>query len=328
MKKFKLIIAVSFLSIAFLISGCDNDDGVSSHQGQEIKVGSTASPKAQFAQKKQMDRLQKAGINTENLDAYFSLGWTSYPAYDSTETINEIYSFGYAGAFDEATYKNFDMGDVAVSYGSDKTDFNKYEYEFTYTDEQGNVVTEKDIFYDLYKFPMTEEEIMDENFLFEEVELPYFGGQDYVFTATGSDEFPAVTISVTAPAEQLEITEPKSDVEIDLNTPLTIKWQGGQGTSQLFLSVYPMLDWENISEDDWDSIDEEFDFDFGVFKEVDANTGEYTLTPEEMKSISEDDLIIGLFIDVYNYNVVSTNEGGKNIVAELHLGNSIEALIK
>ena len=89
-----------------------------------------------------------------------------------------------------------------------------------------------------------------------------------------------------------------------------------------------MLDWENISDDDWDSIFEQFEFEFGFFKEIDTGAGEYTLTTEETKSISNNKYVNGLFIDVYNYNVIENNDSGKNVVAEIHLGNSVETSIK
>ena len=318
MKVNKKLVFFLILGLAYFFSGCnDSGNNLMPDVKSPSKMLRKAAPKAQFMQQMQLGRLEKAGLNSSDIDAYFTIGW--YPAYDfdGNSFSDEIYSFGYAGAYSNKDYRNFDMGDVSVNYGSDKTDFYKHTFDFFYTDSLGNNTDSKDVFYDLYKYDMIEDD-MDTLTNFEEAKVPYVSGANYIFKATGSDEFSPIEITVNSPGEFLEITSPAKDAEVDLNNDLKIQWNGGNGAENTSLSVFPELDWDNISDQDYITLMN--DIDSGIFVELTAGQTEYVVSKKDLERFNHQ-YVKGLFIDIYSYNLTKQVTDKRNVIAELHFGN-------
>ncbi len=184
----------------------------------------------------EMESHDAIGDSIEFKDAVFSLGWGKfYNPFDEAiqdrsdafaiapDTTNQTFGF-------RRRFGGKDMGTVTLDYGSGSIELLKVEMR------NGGV------FYNYGKRkPGNPRGMMHGDNGEVSESIPFIPGQTYRFDATGSTDFSAVSVEITAPAAALQISSPVADTEIDASS-LEVVWQGGNANDALLISLVPLID--------------------------------------------------------------------------------------
>lgn len=207
--------------ITLLIAlGCNND-GVNSPTDEVIVESLNRS-----VLDEELTNAQNAGIEIEDVDALFSLGWKEFANPMAGEAVLRSEVFAVAPSQDSTLSPRLrgglDMGSVGLSYGTESVELNKIEKR------NGG------IFYSLGR-PVRHGRFGPPDS--SGGDIPFIAGATYTFTTTGTESFPEVNVSITAPGQRVSITSPAQGSEVDVTSDLLITWSGGVADQQVAISV-------------------------------------------------------------------------------------------
>jgi hypothetical protein len=152
-------------------------------------------------------RLAAWGIDIKESDGIFGIGWRSRmrPEDAESDSFGHARAVAFGDAVEDERRPGIDMGTVTLSYTGGEVELTKRERPrggTIYTSLSGR---------------------RQEN----PVSIGFAGGGEYQFDVSGSDEFAAVTLSVTAPQELLNITSHARGDAVSPDDDLVIEWSGG-----------------------------------------------------------------------------------------------------
>jgi len=171
------------------------------------------------------------GINFQNINGYFGLGWTGFGSPFSG--VGDLrFGVAHAIAFDLNQISNtraeldlLDMGDVNLSYGGNTLQLLKMNFP-------------PSVYYSSIGF----------NIRPDLVSIPFLPHTAYEFETTGSDKIPPIKIALTTPAQLLEITSPASLETFNPSNDLTVTWTAAtsnNGRTLLTVTPMPIIDISN-----------------------------------------------------------------------------------
>lgn len=228
MKNLKYLLPVCFVALFASGFGC-HVDGLNS--SPENAAEDEALSFSETVLNGEFSSAGEAGINVEDVDAIFSLGWHPFKSPRSEEEGIRSQAFAVAPNADATMQPRLrgglDMGQVILNYAEGSAELRKIEKR------RGGV------FYRLGKmrpgpfgrFGADE----------EDVNVPFIAGGTYTFVVTGSEDFPAISLEVTAPSDPIQITSHSDDAEIDANSALDITWSGGVEDQLVVIALLPAL---------------------------------------------------------------------------------------
>lgn len=159
-----------------------------------------------------------------------------------------------------------------------------------------------------------------------DVEIPFIPGDTYSFIASGSDDFTALTVSITAPAQALQITSPAQQGSVSATEALTVTWEGGAVDGKLVIGLLPVFNRE----------DSQGPFGRrgprgrrGGFHEkpnryeIETNTGEYTIPVEDIQTLASDENISGIIVQVMQMVQQETELDGAKYVSNIRTGDQV-----
>ena len=290
--------------------------------------------------KNQIASLKSAGVDLDSVDAIFELGWLPDIADESRPLIAQAFAIAInkAAEQDPSQPFGFDMGSVTLSFDNEQVELLKTENEFG-------------IFYDLVG-PISEDNYQDSTSREPKIQIPFNAGGTYGYNVSGSNEFPAVSIELTAPTEWVSLTSPGNGDLYTVGEALKVTWTGGQPGDSLYLAIFTDFnifdkedDHENEDdegddddgddEDDDDGEDDEDEYDPGsneldLFGEeriflVDASAGQHTIPADfinEILSEENDEETLMIAISSFEQSVVQQND--KTLLGFIHIGDLVE----
>jgi hypothetical protein len=269
--------------------------------------------------------LKGSGVNTDSANAFFVLRWSQRLFHHfNTDTVN-----GHAAAVayeQPATLRDrnavgLDMGTVSVVTGTDTLDLSKFESRFSgvrygmfggfnggrprhggcdgIRDGRGG--------YNHHMSQRRSNKGPGHGFLIANV--PFNAGGTYQFLASGADSIPALTQSIQAPSQLVEITGLADMDTVDLTQDLTVTWNGDPAATKMVLVIAR-------------------GFKFGHFKNhgetvqalvqpVDPSAGSYTVPAQTVQDLLGEAKagILRLYLSQSNVNMVNDPQLGTILVS-------------
>ena len=335
MKILKSALSFAFVMSLFFSIGCNNqgENGITSPS--QLNQSSQSNVAAQNEIRKQMGTLKSTGVDFENADAIFELGWMP----DEMASNSQLVAEAFAIAFNKTAIQNnnapfsLDMGSVTLNYNNQQAELIKTKEEFG-------------VFYDLFG-GFDDDDFHNQQ---SQIQIPFIPGATYRYTASGSADFDALSLDLTAPTSPLQITSPTNDGIYKTGDSLLVTWQGGQLGDSLFLTIFPDFESCNEYDDDISGHDKDDDDDFGdhddgefgdddedgedfddldpgdEFEEeegilVDAAAGSYTIPASIITEFLNDTHVKSFWIAIAAFKESVIQQNNKTIVAIIHLGD-------
>ncbi|MCA9740863.1 MAG: hypothetical protein H6695_05405 [Deferribacteres bacterium] len=341
MKNRRTLFSLAFAGLLISAMGCDSvfNNGVNSvdesslTQLDELAKSSTLDYEAATA--------EAAGCSTlTDKDAVFSLGFSEF--YDPFEETVKERSDAFAVAPDSETFSGLrpragkDMGTVTLSYNGSSVELQKVEHD-------------GGIFYNYgRRMPGNPRgEMHGDNGEVGDA-IPYLPGTTYTFAATGAGDFPALSLDLTTPATALQITNPAEGSDIDASSDLTVTWQGGESSSNLMLSVVPILDRANFEGPNAryheqgsngrplggghphggkpfgrDGMEPGQFHDLHLRIVIEENNGSYTIPASDIATVLDIENVIGIAVHVSQLQSVEIEDGDASYAMILRQGDSV-----
>lgn len=228
--KRKLSSLVLLVALAGL-AGCN--DQLSEINAVDGNSFDTATLERQAIISAEAGEFEDAGVTLNDKAAIFSIGWHNF--YNPVEDELQARSDAFAVAPDEIGLNSRrpragkDMGTVTLETGDTVLELLKVE------------LPNGGVFYNLgrrtpgnHRGPMHGDNGEISN------AIPFVPGGVYRFVASGSDAFPAITVTLTAPAEALRITNPAHNSSIAAGEDFELSWNGGAAESGIMISFMPV----------------------------------------------------------------------------------------
>ena len=334
MKFIKPGVVSLFMTVLAFAFGCNNgvNSPTSLDEGVDAALNSTSS-----ALNTELANAQEAGINIEDVDALFSIGWRSFSPAMSEEEEMKSKVFAVAPNADSTMRPRLrsgsDMGQVVLSYPDGSAELNKSEKR------NGG------IFYSLGG-RKGRGRFGDEGSDDEAVNIPFVAGGTYTFEATGTESFPAVSVDITA-AEAIVITSHEDDAQIDSSAALDLSWTGGVADQPIVISIRPAR--ERV--EGQDPADSGFRNGRGSGRGqggrgrgrghgmgpegrngrfhgarfmLESNPGAFTISAEEIGNLLANENVTGLRVAVTQIQKVETEQDGATYAIHLRTGDSVK----
>lgn len=242
------------------------------------------------------DEIQLIYDNRSDLnkgDVMFSLSWgrINAPVWDLALEIGHAMAVAFDGQESKRGYFYFgglDMGAVTLEMPSDTVELNGINghggsYVYLSTPKLEGRGRHG---FDNFNFSM----------------VPFEASSPYIFKATGSDEFEAITVGLTTPETLISLSSLTDGQKIAPDEDLVIEWQGASAESHILIALLPFHNPNgrpgNIGPRDRKKVR----YDYGkniefirldfqnhpvIVKKLDSNNGAYTITAEELKELVE-----------------------------------------
>ncbi len=229
------------------------------------------------------------GFGLDSVDAVFTLSWgqISLPRLPFKINTGQAMVLALPADHDPRFYNGgLDMGEVTLTLPDDQiilTGFQGYGGGFVYT-----------------SFPRPGHDLKDgrrtgngpfARFNFNR--LAFRAGADYTFENSGSDDFPAMRVTLTAPDSRLTLESVNDGQALDSTADLTIRWTGGNTDDHLLVALlaFAAPDARPGHVNDQQPHAEDMRLGFGnrpiLVKVLDRNDGAITFTAEEWTTILE-----------------------------------------
>jgi len=217
--------------------------------------------------------LKASGINMDSANVIFSLGWNQFigPMHQGSNHSSHARAVGFEEPqnIHPRLRGGEDLGTVNINYSGQQIELNKIQ------------TPEEDIFYSNFIKPHKRhsrkrgpggQNGSDGNI----VDIQYNPSTEYQFVTTGAGNFNPISMSVTSPAELLDITSNQNGDTINVNNDLSLTWAGGSETDKIAIRILP----------------HQFPghgrhphprhFAEGIFILLDTNTGQHTISTTEL----------------------------------------------
>ncbi len=201
--------------------------------------------------------LKEGGMDIDASAGIFSIGWNEIfrPFDDERHIMGMAFAVAF-GEFNDHHKFGLNMGSVFINYGDHNVELHKKT-----NDKRGTM-------YSLFKRPFGDSDQL----------LEFIPGTEYQFEVTGSDRFSPITLSLTSPDALIDITSHDHGDVIDPTQDLTVTWEGGKDDGMVAVRMMPIALHKKGRKD-------RLHFDHIIFKILDTNTGEYTLTSEQIQEL-------------------------------------------
>jgi len=233
MKARTLLTHLSLAGLLLWTMACNKpfDAGLNSNETNNLD---DAAIQSEATLSKELADAQDGGVQVEDVDAIFSLGWHQFynPTADAIQTRSDAFAVAPSEDFAQRPpfHAGLDMGAVVLRYNDTALELLKVQMR------NGGV------FYNYgRKMPGNPRGMMHDQESASD-DIPFIPGGAYSFEASGTENFAPVTVQITAPTELLQITGPEMDAVIDSTTDLEVTWQGGESTQPLVVALMPIFD--------------------------------------------------------------------------------------
>ena len=276
-----------------------------------------------------VETLSDGGVAVDSAYGVFSLGWNQFITPMQTEATTSSHAFAIAYDDLQAITRRprggggLDLGQVSIAYSGNAVNLNQKE------SHDGGFL------YALFNHPRQA----------DPVNIEFVGGATYDMVITGSDMFLPLTVSLTAPAEAININSHASGDSVSSAEALTLNWSGGTTDDRVLLRIgvhmKPRHDGPHRPHDrgghqpgdgpplrngghqpgDRPMPHQKPDAIFVVF---DTNPGTYTVTAEDMAALlsdGESDGMIGIHLTQVAANEVLHE--GKTYATALRTGERL-----
>ncbi len=234
MKTMKFLFGLAGITLLALGLGCGEiDNGVSS-DSDELVISSDLDNEETLSF--ELSSHDAALPNLTDADALFSVGWSKFYNPFEEEIVQRSDAFAVAPdtSLDSAVFRPHfgtgqDMGTVTLSYAGESLELLKVEMR------NGSV------FYNFgRRLPGNPRGMFHGDDGEVSAEIPFLAGETYRFDATGTETFPAVSVSLTAPTDALGIVSPEDGATL-AGGDLEVVWQGGNTGEKLLVSLVPLM---------------------------------------------------------------------------------------
>ncbi len=190
--------------VAFTASGCRDVAEPESAESSALLSGSEASVEHR---ERMAERLAAYGIDIKESGGIFGIGWRSRMRLGDAESdpFGHARAVAFGDALEDERRPGIDMGTVTLSYPDDEVELTKRDRP------KGGTI------YTSFIRPRHE----------NPTSIGFAGGGEYEFDISGSDQFAAVTLSVTAPSDLINITSHTRGDTVSPDEDLVIEWSGG-----------------------------------------------------------------------------------------------------
>lgn len=225
-----------FSSLALLVAfaglaGCN--DRLSEINAVDGNSLDTAMLERQAIISAEAGEFENAGVTLSDKAAIFSIGWHNFynPAADELQARSDAFAVApdETGLNSRRPRAGKDMGTVTLEAGDTVFELLKVE------------LPNGGVFYNLgrrapgnHRGPMHSDNGEISN------AIPFVPGGTYRFVASGSDDFPAIAVNLTAPAAALQITNPAHNGSIAAGDDLELSWSGGTADAGVMISLVPV----------------------------------------------------------------------------------------
>lgn len=263
--------------------------------------------------------LQESGVSVDSSYGIFSIGWNQFIRFDQSDAT--VSGHAMAAAFDELqTAPNrrrlaaaLDMGDVTISYGSNSIALNRKNNR---RHGSSNVYT---LFHSRRDSGA--------------VALEFIPDAVYTFTATGSDQFSALTTSITAPASLLDITSHSIGDTVSGSNDLTVTWSGGKIDAGIALRLTPRLD------NSGRIFGGRHHFRPGqrplphqhagsIIVRLENNPGSYTFSATDIADLLDQTDAAGLAVSIGQFEILDFDHDGRNYKTVMRNGDRVRLTIE
>lgn len=345
--------------------GCDNSftDGINAFEEDSLNEINAAIYEA--AVNDELSKVADNGTDLEGVDAIFSLGW--HPFYNPIEEELQIRSDAFAVALNSDSTQERrlragkDMGTVTLVFSQGEFELNKRELPnggvvynigkkmhgrkggfrsggrggpesnnqggFGRGNRGGN---QRGLGFgsgNLGGMRPGNHEGNNE----PDIDIPFVAGDTYSFTATGSEDFPALTVSITAPQQTLQITSPANDSAINSSEDLKVSWDGGASEGKLVIGLIPVIDRDN-NQGSFGRGPRGHRRGSGNHEpppryEIETNTGEYTIPAADIQALASDENVTGIIVQVMQMIQQETEQDGKKYVTSIRTGDQVVLIL-
>jgi hypothetical protein len=169
-------------------------------------------------------------------DGIFTISWNEFLLPGDSVLTLRSHVFAVAPDSDTLSRWGLDMGDVALAYDAESVELNKIE------------TVCGGIFYSLGTKPLGpgrrgggRHGNAGQIVFNDSTTVPFLPSSDYTFTATGTDSFPALSLTATAPAGLITITAPAAFDSVSGSADLELAWTGGEAAQPIMVTVKPVI---------------------------------------------------------------------------------------
>ncbi len=354
MRRTHLYSMTCIIALLIFSVGCDNSitDRINAFEEESLNEINAAIYEA--AVNDELSKVADNGTDLEGVDAIFSLGW--HPFYNPVEEELQIRSDAFAVALNSDSTQEHrkragkDMGTVTLVFSQGEFELNKRElpnggvvynigkkmhgrkggfrsggHGGTESNNQGGFGrgnrggNQRDLGFGSGNLGgmRPSHEGNDE----PDVDIPFVPGDTYSFTVTGSEDFPALTVSITAPQQALQITSPANDGAINSSEDLLVSWDGGAIEGKLVIGLIPVIDRNNRGQRGHRSGSE--NHERPPHYEIETNTGEYTIPAADIQTLLSDENVTGIIVQVMQRIQQETEQGEAKYVTGIRTGDQV-----
>lgn len=288
MKRIFLLLLTTSLTGLLIYCGSNESGliGPEPNNGKILKTGSL---------KKHAEQLKAVGLKMDEIDIFLSLNWFNFDLESQYDFISDGAAFAFNN--DPNQLLSLDMGDVILNTPQESFKF------FKLNEGSEAIYSLQKAYYDSTQTPLD-----------QLVRVPFKAFSSYAFNITGSSKVNGFNVAFKTPSAKYEITSHKRIDSHDFSEDLTITWEKGNNEDNVIL-----LAWADKYEFSMEDIGK-----FAVFSEkVDAATGTYTISKEELKKITGGSTKFKLHIDLSCVNLEVIKKGNTNIAVGSTIGSYI-----
>lgn len=310
-----LIIALSLPVV--MASGCRD---VAEPESAETTAYLSGGDNSGEHQKRMAEMLAAYGIDIDESGGIFGIGWRSRWRPDDVDpkARGRARAIAFGEAPEDGRRPGIDMGTVTLSYPDDQVELTKRERPnggTVYTSSSG---------------PRHE----------NPTSIGFAGGGEYEFGVSGSDEFEAVTLSVTAPSELMSITSHSRGDTVETDEDLVIEWSGG-GDGKVAIAFAALAGERPGKQDRPNGRSGRRGRHGGgpggpgghgavhpkpanvLHEMIDGNNGEYTLTADRLAELVGDSGATRIAVHVSQLITSDVDHDGETLWAVLHTGDRV-----
>lgn len=265
--------------------------------------------------------------NTDTLkaDGMFSLSWGKFkiPFLGSSFTTGHAMAVAFSGSQQRGyfQYGGIDMGTVNLSFAGDTLELNSMR------GKRNNYV--------YLSLPNFKNRQRGQFKVFDFSMVPFLTNTTYTFSASGSDDFDAVNLSMQTPEAMLELTNITEGQSINPAEDLTVEWTGGKSGNTILLAVMPFHSFygqknKSANGKQWrknfsnsnnaDFIRLDYKNHPVIFKKLSVNDGTFTFTAAELTDLANSIEADALFLHIAAIDLVQETSGTRtlNKVIRMH----------
>jgi hypothetical protein len=248
-KKYLLYGGLLVLSVLSYESCGNNSTGPDSHL--EFAEFSTNNP---------VSLLDFIGMDLNDLESYFLVDWTLAVDFagGTKSPLRRLFARGFAPNQSATGFqaRGLDMGTVSLTRVTDDSTQFSLDLSGNFSPAAG--------------------------FIYRSISSPSPGSPRFIpgdslrFNRSGSGDFAALSIDLTAPADSICVSESSASITLDRDEELRVAWRGGASTDRILRTMQPMIEFSNGR-----------GFLSGIHDFFDNNAREFILSPPQLQQFLE-----------------------------------------